>query len=342
MAYGGDTQDLFRGAIMASGSFFGFGQTSLADAQAVYDNITTHTGCADAINSLQCLKDLPFKKLNQTVYEQNEGQSFGPVIDGDFFRSYAFVAFQQGRLPPINIITGCNSDEGMSLGGQTNANTSTQLAAYLENGLGINETLAHELMDLYPLDAPSPPYSVPIDYPWVEATAKVGLYSGKQTRRSYAIFGDKAVMAGRRKAATEWSRFGGKAYSFRWDTDASRFPLVYTPGLGPGFAQHGAELSWEFRLPYISPTPYPPLPNITAMQKDSYAMQATWVSFAATGSPNNHGLDWVPHWPAYENGSQNFVFNATLDDTLNLHIEEDDFRKAGIEWMNQRWAILNR
>lgn len=70
-------------------------------------------------------------------------------------------------------------------------------------------------------------------------------------------------------------------------------------------------------------------------------MQATWASFAATGSPNHHGLDWVPYWPEYSNGSQNFVFNATMSDTLNLHIEDDSFRKAGIDWFNSKWALLN-
>ncbi|KAK5736844.1 hypothetical protein LTR17_007169 [Elasticomyces elasticus] len=148
-------------------------------------------------------------------------------------------------------------------------------------------------------------------------------------------------MAGRRKTVDEWARFGGQAYSFRFDTDASRFPLVYTPGLGSGFAQHGAELSWEFRLPYVSSTPYPPLPNITAMQNVSYAMQATWASFASTGSPNHHGLGWIPYWPTYSNGSKNFVFNGTLNNTLNLHIEDDDFRKEGIKWMNERWSLLD-
>ncbi|KAG8624937.1 hypothetical protein KVT40_006688 [Elsinoe batatas] len=187
MAYGGDTQDLFRGAIMASGSFFGFGQRSLAQAQNVYDNITDHTGCASAVDTLQCLKDLPLSTINQTIYEQNEGENFGPVIDGDFFRSYPFVAFRNGRLPSVNIIVGCNSDEGMSLGGQTNANTSDELSQYLQRGLGINETLAADLLDLYPIEAPSPPYSLAQDYPWQAATAEVGLFSGNQTRRSYGI-----------------------------------------------------------------------------------------------------------------------------------------------------------
>ena len=222
MAYGGDTQGLFHGGIMASGTFFGFGQANIATEQAVYDNITSHTGCADAVDTFQCLKDLPLDILNHTMYEQNMGQNFGPVIDGDFFRSYPIVAFNTGQLPPINIITGCNSEEGMSLGGQTTANTSKELAQVLQESLGINSTLTDQLLDLYPMDAPAPPFSVPLDYPWQNATAAVGLVSGNQTRRNYAIFTDKWVMAGRRKGAHDWAKFGGQAYSFRWDTDPSR------------------------------------------------------------------------------------------------------------------------
>lgn len=96
LGYGGDTSDLFRGAIMASGTFFGFGQMNIYQGQMTYDNITNHTGCADAVDTLQCLKDLPFKTLNDTVFGQNQGQNFGPVIDGDFLRSYSIVAFNNG------------------------------------------------------------------------------------------------------------------------------------------------------------------------------------------------------------------------------------------------------
>ena len=238
------------------------------------------------------------------------------------------------------IITGCNSDEGISFA-QFPVNSDAELSAVLQGGLKVNTTGAQELLNLYPIDASAPPYSQPLSIDWVGLTAKVGLASGTQTRRAYAIVGDWIFMAGRRFTSANWKAASGhQAYSFRFDTDPSRFPLVVTPGLGPRFAQHGSELSYEFRIPYISPTPYPPLPNVTAMQKVSYAMQATWVSFAATGSPNRHGLSWVPRWPSYGESASNFVFNGTLDNVLNLHIEKDDFRSQGIQWFNDRWAFF--
>jgi carboxylesterase type B len=78
------------------------------------------------------------------------------------------------------------------------------------------------------------------------------------------------------------------------------------------------------------------------MQNVSYAMQAHWAAFAATGDPNSHGLKWIPKWPIYDDAEQNFVYNATLDNTLNMHIEVDDFRTQAIGWLNARWPLLNR
>lgn len=168
----------------------------------------------------------------------------------------------------------------------------------------------------------------------------MGQPSGSQARRACGILGDYLVTSGRRLTASLWpsTSAGHTAYSYRFDTDVSTFPLVYTAGLGVGFSQHGAELSYQFRIPYVSPTPYPPLPNVTAMQQVSYAMQAQWVSFAATGSPNGHGLSWVPYWPSYDEANENFVFNGTLGNILNLHVEKDDYRSEGIDWFNALWV----
>lgn len=73
----------------------------------------------------------------------------------------------------------------------------------------------------------------------------------------------------------------------------------------------------------------------------SYAMQTHFIAFAATGDPNAHHVKWIPKWPAYADGTQNFVYNATLADTLNLHVEQDDFRSEQMSWFNARWRLLN-
>ena len=56
-AYGGNNKGLFHGAIMASGTSFPRLALNGAGAQTVYNNITNATGCAGAIDTLQCLRD---------------------------------------------------------------------------------------------------------------------------------------------------------------------------------------------------------------------------------------------------------------------------------------------
>ena len=256
---------------------------------------------------------MPFDVLNATFYSIAGDQAFVPVRDCSFFQDSLISPSRIGRLAPVNIIVGCNSDEGLTFA-STTANTTAELSTFIRSIPGLNTTLTQNLLGLYRISTPAPPYSQPLSLNWPALTAAVGVPFGNQTRRAAIILGDYLFHAGRRFTASPWTTAaaGHKAYSFRFDTDVSTFPLVYTPGLGVGFSQHGAELSYEFRIPYVSPTPYPPLPNVTAMHKVSYAMQAQWTSFAAMDSSNRHRLSWVPSWPSYDQGVENFVFNGTL------------------------------
>lgn len=121
-------------------------------------------------------------------------------MDGDFIQDSLLKQFANDQIAPINLVLGGTSDEGIFFGPIT-YNTSEQLAAALEGSIGINDTVGQELLQLYPLDAPNPPYSVDNSVDWIKETASVGVPSGIQTRRSYAIFGDLVFVAGRRKMA---------------------------------------------------------------------------------------------------------------------------------------------
>lgn len=61
---GGDTEGLFHGAIMESGSPTPSGDIADEESQAVYDSIVDATGCTGAEDTLQCLRELPFSVLN--------------------------------------------------------------------------------------------------------------------------------------------------------------------------------------------------------------------------------------------------------------------------------------
>lgn len=182
---------------------------------------------------------MPFEALNSSLFNI---QNLLPTVDGDFLQDSPLEQFATNQIAPINLILGDTSDEGIFFGPNT-YNTTEQLAAVVEGSIGINDTIGQELLQLYPLKGPNPPYSVDDSVDWIKETASVGVPSGIQTRRSYAIFGDLVFIAGRRKMAAGWKLATGKrAYSFRFDTDPTRFPLVVTPGLGVGFAQHGSAI----------------------------------------------------------------------------------------------------
>ncbi len=61
VANGGDTQDLFRGAVMSSGSPVPTGDITYLQPQ--YDTIVEHAGCANSSDTLDCLRQVPANAL---------------------------------------------------------------------------------------------------------------------------------------------------------------------------------------------------------------------------------------------------------------------------------------
>jgi carboxylesterase type B len=57
MAYSGKNQGLFRSGITSSITVFSPYWGTIQGQQAMYDNLTAATGCADDNDSLQCLRD---------------------------------------------------------------------------------------------------------------------------------------------------------------------------------------------------------------------------------------------------------------------------------------------
>ena len=62
---GGDTEGLFRGAFMHSGSPIPVGD--ITDGQHDYDTLVAETGCSGAADTLQCLREVPFDTLKAAV-----------------------------------------------------------------------------------------------------------------------------------------------------------------------------------------------------------------------------------------------------------------------------------
>lgn len=112
-AYNGRDDGLFRAAIMDSGGPL-FSSAQSRSLQPQYDNLTRQSGCFASTDTLQCLRSLPFEKLNSIVNTTGLSGAFDPRIDNDLISTYSSIQLARRRFVHIPIIIGANSDEGTS------------------------------------------------------------------------------------------------------------------------------------------------------------------------------------------------------------------------------------
>lgn len=115
MAYNGRDDKLFRSAIMESGS-----PVTLSDSdrrsyyQTAYRNLTQSAGCSNAPDSLECLRHLPYEKLNAAINTTALSGIWAPQIDGDIIDRHSSEQLKDGAFVHVPILIGTNSDEGTS------------------------------------------------------------------------------------------------------------------------------------------------------------------------------------------------------------------------------------
>jgi hypothetical protein len=97
---GQPSTNLFRGAILESGSATSNGYNSASDYEPSYRSVLNTTGCG----SLACLRALPLPELvaatNKSVY------SWNPVVDGTFLPDRPSVLIASGRMVRVPLLLG--------------------------------------------------------------------------------------------------------------------------------------------------------------------------------------------------------------------------------------------
>ncbi|KAF2158795.1 hypothetical protein M409DRAFT_31747, partial [Zasmidium cellare ATCC 36951] len=330
---GNGSRGLFRAAIMSSGTILGSCNPKFSSSlNAEYDQITTHANCSDAVDTLQCLREAPI----EAIYPfELSVPNLGPVIDGDLIKREPVLELDEGHVHRVPIIVGANTDEGLfavnSIGGapEDAAGLRRLLAAVLP---GLQNTTVDSLLAAYPEGDQAPPYSLPPDYPFCDAMEAANLSCTPQHRRTAAILGDYFADAGRRYVAEKWSQLGLSTYSYRFAAESTSIPISYWTGLGPGFATHGADLAYDFRLPGNFTTSihyYPPVKPVPSHEELSRLMVTKYISFVNSLDPNNLMLSQAPAWPSYGDSPVNYVFNASNQSTT-IRCELDDYRAEAI------------
>ena len=122
---GGDTSynggQLFRGAILNSGTVVPTVPVDHPKAQAIYDEVVSAAGCASSYDTLACLRALPLNKLSDAFAANPSFFSYTsinlaylprPDPADDFMPVSPEEAVQSGAFAKVPIITGNQQDEG--------------------------------------------------------------------------------------------------------------------------------------------------------------------------------------------------------------------------------------
>ncbi|PQE23748.1 carboxylesterase family protein [Rutstroemia sp. NJR-2017a BBW] len=345
LAYNGRDDKLFRAAIAESGgpgiAWFPtlFVHTYNSSAyQTLYQTLVSNTSCASTLNtttgSLPCLRTLPFSELNSALNTSTDGLGpFFPVIDHDFVHTYPSVQLHAGNFVHVPFLIGTNTDEGTSFGSGygpngTGVNTDAEfLDTLASTGIPADSPAAKEITALYPNNQ-----SVGIPslstYPTLYTPSNpLSAFVGLQFRRLAAYFGDVVLIAPRRLTALSWAKFGVPCYTYRFDVLVNGIP----PYIG---ATHFQEVSFVFNNTRGEGYAVDPFANETvgylALARE---MSGRWVGFVTGLKPDWNGKGEVS-WPVYkvrgDGVGENIVFQ-----TNGSSVEVDDWRKEGIDWINE-------
>ncbi|KAI0704351.1 carotenoid ester lipase precursor [Cytidiella melzeri] len=158
IANGGDNEGLFRGAFMQSGSPIPYGE--ITQGQRSYDQFVLAAGCQNATDSLQCLREAPYKVLQDAMNvspsilsRQSLNSSWAPSADGVFLLDPPQHAVLKGTVANIPFVSGDCDDEGTLFSlSQFDVTTAGGASAYVASNYFPNATAAEIdlLLDVYP------------------------------------------------------------------------------------------------------------------------------------------------------------------------------------------------
>ena len=98
---------------MESGSLLAFTtETKIVSYTQTYANITYQAGCYWTWNPLQCLRDLPFEKLNAIINQTGISDGWTPQVDNDIIVRQSSDQIRDGSFVRVPMIIGANTDEG--------------------------------------------------------------------------------------------------------------------------------------------------------------------------------------------------------------------------------------
>ena len=281
LTYGGRTDNLFHRTIQESGSATTAWYNGSEWYQPIYDKIVSQVNCDLSIDTLSCLRTVPYSQLypfmNSSIVG---GPGFYPTVDGDIIPAYPSILLAKGQFARMPHLYGTNSDEGTDNAPVGVINTANDLYTFLLTGIGFDfpPSTIRKIMHLYPDD---PTVGIPLNTGNERFADK-----GWQYKRIAAILGDVFYHAPRQFDAREYIHYNpGNTFIYRFNTrgfvNSTNATYIDNVGsLAPAYkgVAHATELSFVFNNPfYVGPWPeYQALGN---------AMSRMWINFANSGDP---------------------------------------------------------
>ncbi|RMX97236.1 hypothetical protein D0868_10751 [Hortaea werneckii] len=335
-AYNGRDDGIFRAGIMESGNPVAYSSYKTNQQyQPAYDAIVNMTNCSTSIDTLQCLRNVPYEDLN-AIFNTTEYQSlFDPIVDGDFIARWTSIQLAEGAFVHVPIIDGANTGEGASFG-QSGINTTQQFIDAATSNMTqapLPSQFGDQLPDAYPLECDyfiPPESTLPCDFSGFPSS----FGDAEQYRRQAAYFGDVVMIANRRGACEAWTREGVDAYSYRFDTTPNG--VAYYMGV-----PHFQEVAFVFdNVDGLGYDAEHGTVNPFANESSSYTqlaelMSKSWASFIYDLDPNGFKdrYDGADAWPVYSlDKPQNIVWDGNATGTL-AYAEDDTWRAEGIQFI---------
>ncbi|THH21401.1 hypothetical protein EW146_g162 [Bondarzewia mesenterica] len=290
-------EGLFQGAIMQSGSPEPLGD--ITRNQHDYDTVVNETGCANADDTLQCLRGVSYESLQAAANKSTGFISmkslnlvWGPRVDGVFLKDDPHVLIQKGDVANVPFITGNCDDEGTlpSLA-LTNISTDQETRDYMSSNYlpKASAEQIDQLLELYPAD---PAMGSPF------GTGDNNTVT-PQYKRIAALQGDLLLQGLRRFFLANLSD-KQNAWSYSFKRGKSK------PILG---SYHTSDLNGIYD-------------SVVGSELKDFI-----IRFAVNLDPNSGS---TVHWPKYTPESPKLM--TLLDGPVPLNITDDDYRKEAMEY----------
>lgn len=101
LSYGGRTDGLFHRSIQESGSAATAWYNGTDWYQPIYDDIVKNVNCSDAIDTLACLRTVPYEAIYPYLNSStliNGGPGWYPTVDGDIIPMFPTEALHSGKF----------------------------------------------------------------------------------------------------------------------------------------------------------------------------------------------------------------------------------------------------